>query len=86
WTPDTSLGLPLRVQLRSEAGAGPLDVLALRRFTLPTRVFVTDAVKAGPKLSATNLPLQPPPLPPAAIAAAKHAAMPLPHGTLPEVE
>ncbi|ACR30693.1 ImcF-related family protein [Burkholderia glumae] len=86
WTPDTSLGLPLRVQLRSEVGSGPLEVLELRHYTLPARIFVTGATKAGPKLSATNLPLQPPPLPPAAIAAAKHAAMPLPHGTLPEVE
>ncbi|KWA78026.1 type VI secretion protein VasK [Burkholderia ubonensis] len=82
WTPDTSVGLPLRVQLRSEAGAGPLDVLQLRHFTLPTRIFVTGAAKAGSKLSA----ISPPPLPPSAIAAAKHAAMPLPHGTLPEVE
>ncbi|KVU06635.1 type VI secretion protein VasK [Burkholderia ubonensis] len=82
WMPDTSVGLPLRVQLRSEAGAGPLDVLQLRHFTLPTRIFVTGAAKAGPKLSV----ISPPPLPPSAIAAAKHAAMPLPHGTLPEVE
>ncbi|WP_088503518.1 ImcF-related family protein [Burkholderia ubonensis] len=82
WMPDTSVGLPLRVQLRSEAGAGPLDVLQLRHFALPTRIFVTGAAKAGPKLSV----ISPPPLPPSAIAAAKHAAMPLPHGTLPEVE
>jgi type VI secretion system protein ImpL len=86
WTPDTSQGIPLTVQLRSEAGAGPLDVLELRHFTLPTRVFVTGAANAGPKRSATNLPPQPPPLPPSAIAAAKHAAMPLPRGTLSEVE
>jgi type VI secretion system protein ImpL len=82
WTPDTSQGIPLKVQLRSEAGAGPLDVLELRHFTLPTRVFATGAVNAGLKLSATNLPPQPPPLPPSAIEAAKHAAVPLPHGTL----
>jgi type VI secretion system protein ImpL len=82
WTPDTSQGIPLRVQLRSEAGAGPLDVLQLRHFTLPTRIFVTGAVKAGPKLSAVN----PPPLPASMIEAAKHAAMPLPRGALPEVE
>ncbi|KVV19880.1 type VI secretion protein VasK [Burkholderia multivorans] len=82
WTPDTSLGLPLRVQLRSEAGAGPLDVLQLRRFTLPGRIFVTGGAKAGPKLPAISAP----PLPASAIAAAKHAEMPLPHGTLPEVE
>ncbi|WP_175946507.1 ImcF-related family protein [Burkholderia pyrrocinia] len=82
WTPDTSQGIPLRVQLRSEAGAGPLDVLQLRHFTLPTRIFVTSAAKAGPKLSAVN----PPPLPASMIEAAKHAAMPLPRGALPEVE
>ncbi|WP_199544933.1 ImcF-related family protein [Paraburkholderia kururiensis] len=86
WTPDTSQGIPLKVQLCSEAGSGPLDVLELRHFTLPPRIFVTGAAKAGPRLSATNLPPQPPPLPPSAIAAAKHAAMPLPPGTLPEVE
>ncbi|HWX11992.1 MAG TPA: type VI secretion IcmF C-terminal domain-containing protein, partial [Trinickia sp.] len=82
WTPDASQAIPLRVQLRSEAGAGPLDVLQLRHFTLPTRIFVTGTANAGPKLSAVD----PPPLPPSAIAAAKHAAVPLPHGSLPEVE
>ncbi|MGF6853900.1 ImcF-related family protein [Paraburkholderia sp. CI3] len=82
WTADTSQAIPLKVQLRSEAGAGPLDVLQLRHFTLPTRVFVTGALNVGPKRSAIN----PPPLPPSAIAAAKHAAMPLPQGALPEVE
>lgn len=82
WTPDTSQGIPLKVQLRSEAGAGPLEVLQLRHFTLPARVFVTGAAKATPKVSETS----PPPLPPSAIAAAKHAAMPLPRGALPEVE
>ncbi|SMF83139.1 Type VI secretion protein IcmF C-terminal, partial [Trinickia caryophylli] len=83
WTPDTSQGIALRVQLRSEAGAGPLDVLQLRRFTLPNRIFVTGSARgAGPKLSAVN----PPPLPALAIKAAKHAATPLPRGALPEVE
>ncbi|AXF22848.1 type VI secretion protein VasK [Burkholderia pyrrocinia] len=82
WTPDTSQGIPLKVQLRSEAGAGPLDVLQLRRFTLPTRIFVTGSGKSGPKLSAAN----PPPLPASMVEAAKHAAMPLPRTALPEVE
>ncbi|KVS46784.1 ImcF-related family protein [Burkholderia ubonensis] len=76
WTPDTSQGIPLKVQLRSEAGAGPLDVLQLRNFSLPTRVFVTGAATGGPNLSA----IKPPPLPPSAIAAARHAAVPLPPG------
>ncbi|WP_431823231.1 ImcF-related family protein [Burkholderia sp. F1] len=76
WTPDTSQGIPLKVQLRSEAGAGPLDVLQLRNFSLPKRVFATGAAAGGPNLSAIN----PPPLPPSAIAAAQHAAVPLPPG------
>ncbi|CAN0625832.1 type VI secretion system protein ImpL [Burkholderia multivorans] len=82
WTPDTSQGIPLKVQLRSEAGAGPLDVLQLRRFSLPTRIFATGSAQAGPTRVAEN----PPPLPASAIAAAKHAAMPLPGGALPEVK
>ncbi|RQR66285.1 type VI secretion protein VasK [Burkholderia sp. Bp9125] len=76
WTPDTSQGIPLKVQLRSEAGGGPLDVLQLRNFALPARVFVTGAANGSPKFSAIN----PPPLPPSAIAAARHAAVPLPPG------
>ncbi|MCU9955997.1 type VI secretion protein VasK [Burkholderia sp. BKH01] len=76
WTPDTSQGIPLKVQLRSEAGAGPLDVLQLRNFVLPARIFMTGAVSAGPKVSTVS----PPPLPAAAIAAARHAAVPLPPG------
>ncbi|WP_175694555.1 ImcF-related family protein [Burkholderia ambifaria] len=76
WTPDTSQGIPLKVQLRSEAGGGPLDVLQLRNFTLPIRVFVTGSRSAGPRVSTIG----PPPLPASAIAAAKHAAVPLPPG------
>ncbi|MCA8016936.1 ImcF-related family protein [Burkholderia metallica] len=76
WTPDTSQGIPLKVQLRSEAGAGPLDVLQLRNFVLPARIFMTGAASAGPKVSTAS----PPPLPAAAIAAARHAAVPLPPG------
>ncbi|HDR8973198.1 ImcF-related family protein [Burkholderia vietnamiensis] len=82
WTPDTSQGIPLKVQLRSEAGAGPLDVLQLRNFTLPARVFLTGSAKSGPKLSGAS----PPPLPRSMIEAAKHAAVPLPRGALSEVE
>lgn len=76
WMPDTSQGIPLKVQLRSEAGAGPLDVLQLRNFVLPARIFMTGAASAGPKVSTAS----PPPLPAAAIAAARHAAVPLPPG------
>ncbi|WP_241241199.1 ImcF-related family protein [Burkholderia cenocepacia] len=76
WMPDTSQGIPLKVQLRSEAGAGPLDVLQLRNFALPARIFVTGPASTGPKMSTAS----PPPLPAAAIVAAKHAAVPLPPG------
>jgi len=65
WTPDQSVGLPLRVQLRSETGAGPLDVLALRHFSLPQRIFVTTSTKAPQQ----QISASPSPLPPAAIAA-----------------
>ncbi|MEX3969001.1 type VI secretion IcmF C-terminal domain-containing protein, partial [Paraburkholderia sp. EG286B] len=81
WTPDSSLGIPLKVRLSSDVGAGPLDVLQLRHFALPARIFLTGSAKPGPRATASS----PPPLP-AAIAAAKHAAMPLPHGTVPEAE
>ncbi|WP_423394957.1 ImcF-related family protein [Burkholderia sp. LMG 21824] len=76
WAPDTSQGIPLKVQLRSDAGAGPLDVLQLRNFVLPARIFMTGAASAGPKVSTAS----PPPLPAAAIDAARHAAVPLPPG------
>lgn len=74
--------LALQVQLRSEAGAGPLDALQLRHFTLPSRVFLSGAVAKGAPAQGPN----PPPLPPAAIEAAKHAAMPLPRNAAPEFE
>ncbi|WP_235012299.1 ImcF-related family protein [Caballeronia catudaia] len=74
WTPDQSLGVPLSVQLRAEAGAGPLDVLQLRHFALPTRIFVTSVAKDGSKLSGPT----PPPLPPGAIASAQKLGVPLP--------
>nr|WP_246355701.1 ImcF-related family protein [Paraburkholderia humisilvae] len=75
WMPDQSQGVTLRVQLRSDAGAGPLDVLALRHFTLPSRVFVTNTASTA---AARFASINPPPLPPAAIIAAKRAATPLP--------
>jgi type VI secretion system protein ImpL len=72
----------LQVQLRSEMGAGPLDVLKLRNFALPSRIFLrSDAVGRT-----TNAGLNPPPLPSTAIDAAKNAATPLPHGALPIID
>ncbi|MFK0376415.1 ImcF-related family protein [Pandoraea sp. NPDC090278] len=43
WVPDQTAGRPLRVQLRSDVGAGPLEVLTLRHFKLPSRIFTTGA-------------------------------------------
>ncbi|MCG5075967.1 ImcF-related family protein [Paraburkholderia tagetis] len=82
WAPDASQGVALKVQMRSEAGAGPLNVLQLRHFVLPTRIFVTGSAKPGPKVAASG----PPPLPPAALVAAKRAATPLPQGSVPEAQ
>ncbi|VVE88363.1 type VI secretion protein VasK [Pandoraea bronchicola] len=45
WTPDQAAGTPLRVQMRSEAGAGPLEVLQLRHFALPARIFTAGSMK-----------------------------------------
>ncbi|MGA7811778.1 MAG: type VI secretion protein VasK, partial [Caballeronia sp.] len=78
WTPDQSLGVPLRVVLRSDAGAGPLEVLALRRFSLPSRIFLTGSAKDKPMGTSMRASAGPPPLPPEALEAAAHAAMPLP--------
>jgi type VI secretion system protein ImpL len=76
--------LAVQVQLRSESGAGPLDALMLRHFVLPSRIFLSSATGKRPANQASN----PPPLPAAALEAAKHAATPLPRtaNTLHEIE
>jgi type VI secretion system protein ImpL len=74
WTPEASLNPPLSVELRAEGGAGPLDILQLRHFTLPTRIFVTSTAKDGAKYAGPN----PPPLPSGAITAAQKVGVPLP--------
>ncbi|WP_235007585.1 ImcF-related family protein [Caballeronia humi] len=71
--------IALQVQLRSESGAGPLDALKLRHFTLPSRIFLSG-------VAAKSVSSNPPPLPAAAIEAAKHAATPLPRNAMPEIE
>ncbi|MFM0666703.1 ImcF-related family protein [Paraburkholderia sediminicola] len=76
WTPDQSQGLTLTVQLRSEAGAGPLDMLALRQFSLPQRIFLTGSSQ-GARSQALN---GPPPLPAAMLESARLAEVPLPLG------
>jgi type VI secretion system protein ImpL len=76
WNPDASLSVPLRVILRSDAGAGPLEVLALLHFSLPSRIFLTGAANGSSMRTLTG----PPPLPPEAIEAAERAVTPLPGG------
>lgn len=74
WTPDQSQGIPLKVQLRSEAGAGPLDVLALRHFSLPQRIFLTGSSRRAQTQALSG----PPPLPAAMLESGRLAEMPLP--------
>jgi type VI secretion system protein ImpL len=68
--------------MRTDAGKGPLELLALRGFTMPTRIFAPASTTAPVAMKGSG----PPPLPAAAVAAARHAAMPLPRGAVPDVE
>src|SRR6202007_3334611 len=56
WMPDPTQDIPLKVQLRSEAGAGPLDMLALRHFSLPQRIFLTGSSRGNQKGAVGELP------------------------------
>jgi type VI secretion system protein ImpL len=71
---------PLRYLIRTDVGKGPLELLALRGFALPTRIFVEPA---APGAKAPK-PSGPPPLPRAAFEAARHASVPIPQGPVPE--
>lgn len=71
---------PLRYMIRTDVGKGPLELLALRGFTLPSRIFIDRSAPAAKQSAAAG----PPPLPKAALAAAKHAAVPIPQGSVPE--
>ena len=76
WKPSLSAMPDLRVQLRSETGKGPLEVLALRHFVLPTRIFLSNGdapqrIEGGP-------------LPPNGVAASDGSAPTLPRIALPE--
>ncbi|HDR9000200.1 TPA: type VI secretion protein VasK [Burkholderia vietnamiensis] len=75
-----SLAYPLTYLMRTDVGKGPLELLALRGFALPSRVFVPRTTPSR----AAGTALQPPPLPPGALAAARHASVPIPGGALPE--
>ena len=71
---------PITYVMRTDAGKGPLELLALRGFTMPPRIFAPAPAPATMKSAG------PPPLPASAVAAARHAAVPLPHGIIPDVE
>jgi len=69
-----NLVYPLSYVMRTDVGKGPLELLALKGFTLPNRMFIDKpAHVANIRTSAS-----PPPLPKAARDAAKHAVTPLP--------
>lgn len=76
----SSMTHPLRYLIRTDVGRGPLELLALRGFTLPSRIFIDSAVKSAGQPAPPGAP----PLPKAAREAAKHAAISLPTGIVPE--
>ncbi len=71
---------PITCVMRTDAGKGPLELLALRGFTMPSRIF---APAPGPAVIKHT---GPPPLPASVVTVAQHAAVPLPRGTVPEVK
>jgi type VI secretion system protein ImpL len=69
--------------MRTDVGKGPLELLALRNFVLPTRIFAGRAPVAAPGAKKVAQADGPPPLPQAMLDAAKHAEVPLPGGIKP---
>ncbi|HEV7834815.1 MAG TPA: ImcF-related family protein, partial [Caballeronia sp.] len=69
-----NLTYPLSYLMRTDVGKGPLELLALKGFVLPNRMFVDKPARA----TNANTSTSPPPLPKAAREAAKHAVTPLP--------
>ena len=72
-----NLTYPLSYLMRTDVGKGPLELLALKGFVLPNRMFIDKAMRAANTSTANS----PPPLPKAARDAAKHAVTPLPDVT-----
>jgi len=70
-----NLTYPLSYVMRTDVGKGPLELLALKGFALPNRMFIDKPRVVSPSTA------NPPPLPKAAREAAKHAATPLPDVT-----
>ncbi|MDE1180313.1 ImcF-related family protein [Paraburkholderia sp.] len=82
-TAPTELAFPLTYLMRTEVGQGPLELLALRGFVMPSRIFSTasngsNASEARP--GERTQTAGPPPLPKAVIDAARHIDVPLPAG------
>ncbi|MDR5735834.1 ImcF-related family protein [Caballeronia sp. LZ025] len=65
---------PLSYMMRTDVGKGPLELLDLKGFAMPSRIFIKrDTLPKGVKMADG-----PPPLPKAAIEAARQAETPLP--------
>ncbi|PCE27314.1 type VI secretion protein VasK [Paraburkholderia acidicola] len=77
------LTYPLSYMMRTDVGKGPLELLALRGFVLPTRIFVGRAPGGATGAGKTAQADGPPPLPRAMIDAGRHAETPLPDGQRP---
>ncbi|MFM0180479.1 ImcF-related family protein [Paraburkholderia aspalathi] len=82
-TASQDLTYPLSFMMRTDVGKGPLELLALRNFALPTRIFAATAPVAASGAKKTAQADGPPPLPRAMLDAAKHAETPLPGGLSP---
>ncbi|WP_087086700.1 ImcF-related family protein [Caballeronia catudaia] len=67
---------PLSYMMRTDVGRGPLELLDLKGFTMPSRIFMKRDPAPGAKAARVD---GPPPLPKAAIEAAKRAETPLPN-------
>ncbi|WP_031359998.1 ImcF-related family protein [Caballeronia sordidicola] len=72
--PPTNLTYPLSYLMRTDVGKGPLELLALKGFVLPNRMFIDKPARVANISTSAS----PPPLPKAARDAAKHAVTPLP--------
>jgi type VI secretion system protein ImpL len=78
-----ALTYPLSFVMRTDVGKGPLELLALRNFALPTRIFAGKGPVAATGARKIAQADGPPPLPQAMLDAAKHAETPLPGGMRP---
>jgi type VI secretion system protein ImpL len=74
------LTYPLSYLMRTEVGQGPLELLALRSFALPTRIFVDKAASVVPDASKAVRPAGLPPPPRSVRDLLQQADTPLPKG------